>query len=110
MIMFNKYMAIDYGINAAIVANYLWDLIWDKRKDPDLAFNYGCRWVRYSMRKIALELGCLSLDMVKNAIKTLTDEGIIKKENFNESKFDHTNWYAFTEYGDHVMRRGEWDG
>lgn len=41
----------------------------------------------------------LSRRQVEKAIHVLRDKGILSKDNFNDDKFDHTNWYAFTEYG-----------
>lgn len=107
MIRFSEDIAVKYGMNAAIVSEFLWELIWDCRLTNDVTSNYGSEWVRYSQRKMASVIKCLSVDMVKEAIKVLTDEGIIRKDNFNYSKFDHTNWYSFTDFGDHLMRRSE---
>ena len=46
--------------------------------------------------------------MVKDAVKVLVDNGILRKDNLNDNKFDHTNWYTFTEFGTQLMKRGEW--
>ena len=107
MIRFNEEIAVSYGINAAITAEFIWKLLEDENEAGSTVIKYGSCWVRYSMKKMVLELRCLSLDMVKDAVKVLTDEGIIRKDNFNYSRFDHTNWYSFTEYGEHLMKRSE---
>lgn len=31
------------------------------------------------------------------------DKGYIKKGNYNDYKFDRTNWYTFTPYGEAMM-------
>ena len=46
--------------------------------------------------------------MVKGAIKNLLEENIMRKECFNDDKFDHTNWYTFTEYGENLVKKGRY--
>ena len=46
--------------------------------------------------------------MVKGAVKTLVEKNILRKDCFNEDKFDHTNWYTFTEYGESLVRKGRY--
>lgn len=49
------------------------------------------------------EFPFLSIPMAKRAIKVLSDRGYILKGCFNDDRFDHTNWYAFTGYGEKMM-------
>lgn len=108
MIKFNEDVASEYGVNAAIVAKLLWDLQHDFLKMKKAVDRYGRRWFRCSMKEMVLKLRCLSIDMVKDAVKVLVDNGILRKGNLNDNKFDHTNWYTFTEFGTQLMKRGEW--
>jgi hypothetical protein len=41
--------------------------------------------------------------MVQGALRKLRDEGVVKSAVLNNNRFDHTNWYTFTEYGDVLM-------
>jgi hypothetical protein len=45
--------------------------------------------------------------MVKDTINELIKRDIIRKDCFNDSRFDRTNWYTFTEYGVRLMMEGE---
>lgn len=108
MIRFNEDVANEYGVNAAIVAELIWSLRNDISKLKMSVERYGSIWFRYSMKEMVLDIRCLSIDMVKDAVKVLVDNGILRKDNFNDNKFDHTNWYAFTEFGTQIMKRGEW--
>ena len=38
------------------------------------------------------------------AVGRLKRKGIIVTSGFNEDPFDHTNWYAFTEYGMRLLK------
>ena len=108
MIRFNETVARKYGVNAAIVVELIWELRYDAANKKKTAEKYDRKWFRYSMKEMALDLNCLSLDMVKDAVKVLVDNGVLRKDNLNDSKFDHTNWYAFTDYGTQLMKRGDW--
>jgi hypothetical protein len=37
--------------------------------------------------------------MVETALEKLIETGIIRKRCLNKNRFDHTNWYTFTDYG-----------
>ena len=108
MIRFSETVAGKYGVNAAIVAELIWALRHDVAKKKMTAEKYDRKWFRYSMKEMTLDLRCLSIDMVKDAVKVLIDNGVLRKDNFNNSKFDHTNWYAFTDYGTQLMKKGDW--
>lgn len=53
---------------------------------------------------ITSDIRYLTIDMVKGAIRNLLEENILRKECFNDDKFDHTNWYIsiFMKHG--IMR------
>ena len=105
---FNKLaVAVKCGINAAVVAEILWDLQRCEFRKGKIVYRHGNRWCRCSQRMITVICPALSVHMVKDAIKALRETGIIRKECFNEDKFDHTNWYAFTEYGTRLMNEGD---
>ena len=47
-----------------------------------------------------------SIHMAKDAVNVLVGKGYIRKGCFNDNRFDHTNWYAFTDYGKKMMEAG----
>ena len=64
---FDSHIAQKYGVNAAVLAGFLWDY----------------------------------------ALKRLIRARVLTKGRFNESCFDRTNWYAFTEFGQFLMTESE---
>lgn len=49
----------------------------------------------------------LSYDEIRYALKRLVKGRALTKGRFNESRFDRTNWYAFTEFGQFLMAESE---
>lgn len=89
------------GVNAAVVAATLWDA----QADKDAAIYIdGYPWVRASYKHITVWLPFLTVHMARTAARKLREEGIIKAGVYNESSFDHTYSYAFTDYGKALMR------
>lgn len=98
---FNTEIARLCGTNAAIVASQLWEL----HTSPNATtYIKGYPWIRASYKRITVYLPFLTVHMVRTAVKKLLREGIIKVGVYNESKFDHTHSYAFTNYGKDLMR------
>ena len=64
---FHSDIAQKYGVNAAVLACFLWDCIEEQS----------------------------------------TQSPQLHKGRFNESRFDRTNWYAFTEFGQFLMAESE---
>jgi hypothetical protein len=106
MSKFRNNVAAQVGINAAIVAEYLWYLLTEEVSDEDAFCCHGYYWCRCSALTITGEYPYLSLHMVKDAIENLHKNNYIRKGCFNDNKFDHTNWYAFTDYGMKMMEDG----
>lgn len=44
--------------------------------------------------------------MVRDSIRKLVKNGIIKVAKFSDYKFDHTYWYTFTAYGEELLDDG----
>ena len=49
----------------------------------------------------------LTYDEIRYALKQLIRGRVLIKGRFNESRFDRTNWYAFTEFGQFLMTESE---
>ena len=101
---FDTDIARKCGLNAAVVADFLWERV---KTDEDYRVEYGREWTRVSQKMMSADIPCLTVDMIANAVKRLKDKGYIKVSRFNDSKFDHTNWYAFTDYGLEAMLKEE---
>lgn len=103
MCVFRVNVARLCGLNAAIIAEYLYQLYNNEAcGDPEM-YRHGDFWVRKSALMMTGEFPFLSIDMVKDAVKVLKEKNIIRKGCFNENKFDHTSWYTFTDFGMKVM-------
>lgn len=106
IVKFKPEMAERFGVNAAIVAQLIWDkMSGDGRKRHVHIKGYKV-WFRCSQLLMSGYLGCMSKDQVRRAIKILVENSILKKDCLNEDRFDHTNWYSFTPYGEQLMKRG----
>lgn len=103
MIDFNKDIARDYGLRESVIATYLWELL---DRDLESIERNGRVWTRISQRMITIALPFMSVDMARRSLKKLAEEGIIKRAEFNDDKFDRTHWYTFTDYGREMMDPG----
>ncbi len=56
-------------------------------------------WLRCSVQMMTGFFPFLSYDETRYALKRLVKGRVLTKGQFNESRFDRTNWYAFTEFG-----------
>ena len=97
---FNEEIAEKYGLKEAVLATFLWDLI---LRDDEAIYRYGKMWTRISQRSISVHLPYMSEKVIARAAKKLKDHGILAIEKMNDSKFDHTYSYAFTEFGCDLM-------
>lgn len=107
MYRFNRNIADRCGVNAAIVAQLIWDSIADGNYDGYAYFYENQKWCRCSVQMMTGIFPFFSHHMIKNALSVLVKKKVIKKGCFNESKFDRTNWYAFTEFGNYLVTGGE---
>ena len=98
---FNENIAMVAGTNAAIIAELIDYLI--RESDQETVIEYEKVWCRCSMKMATVYCPYLTKYQVEDALWALRDKGIISKGNFNDDRFDHTNWYAFTEYGSGLM-------
>ena len=106
MYKFNRNIAERCGVNAAIVAQLIWDSIETSNYDGYSYFHDEMRWCRCSVQMMTGIFPFLSHHMIKDALSVLIKKKIIEKGCFNESKFDRTNWYVFTELGNYIMTGG----
>lgn len=103
---FHSDIAKKYGVNAAVLADFIWDCIEEKSiRQPQIY--EGKVWFRCSVQMLTGFFPYLSYDEIRFALKRLIKGRVLTKGRFNESRFDRTNWYAFTEFGQFLMSESE---
>ena len=106
MTKFRNNIALHCGVNAAIIADHLWEQLETQKEKEQALYRHEQYWCRCSHLMMTGEFPFLSLHMAKDAVKVLRKKNIIRKGCFNDNKFDHTNWYTFTDYGEKLMKEG----
>ena len=106
LLRFKPEMAEKFGVNAAIVAHLIWEKITEEGGGRHVHIKGYKLWFRCSQLLMSGYLGCMSKDQVRRAVRILVENSILKKDCLNEDRFDHTNWYSFTQYGEQLMKRG----
>lgn len=91
---FDTGIALELGLNAAIVYNHIYYWVERNSKTKDAEMIDGRYWMYESQKEMADFLGYLSEDEIQRAIKKLLDAGLIVKGNFNKNVFNRTNWYS----------------
>jgi hypothetical protein len=96
LIYFNREHAKVYGINEAILLNHF--IFWIKK---NAAEGRNCidgrTWTFNSRSKMLKLLDFFTEQNLKTAINNLEKHGVIIKSNFNQKKYDKTNWYALAD-------------
>ena len=103
MAICNDGVAMKAGTNAGIIANLLMGLM----EEGDAVEKFGRTWCRCSFKSITVIYPFLSMAQVEYAIGLIRDKEIIISRKLSSGGFDHTNWYAFTEYGRKIMKWGD---
>jgi hypothetical protein len=100
---FNTTIAKSYGIEEAVLLHhfYFWIV---KNAANKKHFHEGLYWTYNSKKAYADFFTYMNETKIFRIIKHLEEEGIIVKGNFNEDKWDKTNWYALTVKGLKMMR------
>ena len=102
MYTFRGNIAEKFGVNAAVVAEYLYA----GERELEYMELADRTWYRCSLKTMTIDNPYLSVDMVKRAVGKLRDGGIIRTKKLSKSIYDHTNWFCFTEYGENLMEGG----
>lgn len=103
---FKKDIAVRYGVNAAVIAQFLWDSIEGPDHSGRRVYRDGKKWCRCSILLMTGIFPFLSRHMAADALERLIKAHVIKKDCLSSNRFDRTNWYAFTEYGEYLMKGG----
>jgi len=102
----NTGIAGRYGVNAALVAQYIWEQV----SENELADRHqyeGRIWMRSSQMMFTAVMPYLSKHAVRRALERLMEKGVIIRSEFGANKFDRTSWYAFTQFGRLLMQESE---
>jgi len=99
----NVELASKLGMSCAIAAQCLWDGT-EGAFGADIECVKGDIWIRMGHRQLSLLIPYLTPHMTKSALRRLVEAGILRTCDFNNSPFDHTYWYAFTDYGTRLMQ------
>lgn len=102
MTYFKDNVARLYGIKAAIVAEHLWEITYENEDDSHF-YRHDAIWARCSIKTMTVRFPFLTRSEIEYALNRLYTNGVIRKGKFNENRFDKTNWYSFTEYGELIM-------
>ena len=97
-ITYSNKVATRFGINAALVASYLYERI-----GIDGKRHHGRVWFRCAKRTLTAFYPFCGVCAVSSALKRLIDNGVLVKREYNVSRFDRTLSYAFTDYGRTLM-------
>ncbi len=97
-ITYSNKMATRYGINAALVAAYLYEGV-----GIDARRHHERTWFRCAKRTLTAFYPFCGIGAVSYALKRLVDNGVLVKHEYNDSRFDRTLSYAFTDYGRTLM-------
>lgn len=103
---FDVEIAERYGMLEAILLNHFEFWI-TKNKANDRNFHDGYYWTYNSTRALQEMFPYVSQRKIQNALKHLIEEDIIQTGNYNQSSYDRTLWYAFTEKGSSIMQKRE---
>jgi hypothetical protein len=98
----NVELASRLGMSCAICAQCLWDGI-HGALGAEIEKSKGNHWIRMGHRQLSVLIPYLTPHMTKSALSRLVKAGVVRTFNFNDSPFDHTYWYAFTDFGAQLM-------
>ena len=100
---FDTDIAKAYGILEAILLNHLWFWI-EKNRANGTNFFDGEYWTYNSTRAFNTLFPYATPRKINYALKHMLEEGLIMTGNYNQSAYDRTLWYAFTNKGKSIMQ------
>lgn len=101
-------LAIEYGVNAAIIFQ---SIAWwcEHSRANNTHFHDGYFWTFNSNRAYQELFPYLSGKQIATAIDKLIAAGLIIKGNYNQSHYNRTLWYAITKKGESKFRKCKMD-
>lgn len=105
---FDVDIATQYGVNAAIVfqdMGYWCEHSRINRKN----YHDGLYWTFNSISALSEHYPYMSSKAIRTAIQKLVDGELLTTGNFNKKGWDRTLWYALTQKGESIFRKGKMD-
>lgn len=96
---FNIDHAAKYGLHEAIIISNIEFWI-AKNKANNKHFHDGRYWTYNSVKAFAELFPYLSANQVRRALDSLVESGVLVKGNYNQSAYDRTSWFAFSDTWD----------
>lgn len=103
---FDVDIATEYGVNSAILLQniYFW---YQKNKANDVHFYDGKYWTYNSANAFNDSFPYMGNKAIRNALKTLIDNGIIETAHYSHGIHGRTTWYTVTEKGLNLLSKGQ---
>ena len=100
---YSNAIAMNYGINAALIAGYI-----NYRLKTKSAVAVGDKsWARITQKSLTATFPFMGEKAVRNAIRKLKKATILSVKQFGKDRFDHGYFYTFTSYGKAVIEGDE---
>ena len=98
----NRKLAVKYGVKEAMVLNRIRaELL--AREVMNYPKRAGKHWCRMSYKMLSVKIPVLTEDSAGRILRRLVSLGILQRGIHNDSCFDHTASYTFTEYGKAIV-------
>lgn len=97
---YNTNISVKLGINSALLASYINYRLNDRENKSG--------WVKISYKQLMAIFPFMGKTAVKNALRRLLRENIIKQKQLDKSKFDFTYSYSITMYGKTLLEEEEY--
>lgn len=93
---FNPIIALDVGLEEAILFQYIIELIYHAKcvPTPESMEYQGEIWIRRPCRKIQKDLSFFSCKRIYLAIDRLCESGYLQRQSITKSKWDTSYWFA----------------
>ena len=105
---FDVDIAIQYGVNAAIVFQDMGHWCEHSRINRR-NYHDGLYWTYNSISALGEHYPYMSSKAIRTAIQKLVDGELLTTGNFNQKGWDRTLWYALTQKGESIYRKGKMD-
>lgn len=101
---FNQEMSKYFKPNEAIVIHNL--RFWIRLNESKKTNYYDGRyWTYDSYEGLARRIGCLNAHQIGRIMRNLETKEVILSSNHNKTSYDRTKWYAFSDYGETLVRK-----
>lgn len=105
---FDVDVAIEYGINAAVIFNNI-SFLCKHNEANNINLHDGKYWT-FNSRKAFCEIyPYLTEKQIRTALERLVDGGLLETGNYNKLAYDRTIWYTVTDKGKGIGQLGPMD-